>query len=84
MAVRRAKLNLVRTRITLPFDAVVMSERVDPGQYVMPGQSIGEAYGTSAMEIPVPLEDQQLKWLPTVPRAGQQNLRRSSLPRVEI
>ncbi len=84
VAVRRAKLNLERTRITLPFDAVVLSERVDPGQYVWPGQSIAEVYGTSAMEIPVPLEDQQLKWLPTVPMAGQQNLRRSSLPRAEI
>lgn len=84
VAIRRAKLNLERTQITLPLDAVVLSERVDPGQYVSPGQSIGEVYGTAAMEIPVPLEDRQLKWLPTVPMAGRQTSRRSSLPRAEI
>ncbi|MDA2938380.1 efflux RND transporter periplasmic adaptor subunit [Acidobacteria bacterium AH-259-A15] len=85
VAVRKAELNLNRTRITLPFDAVVLSEHVDAGQYVMAGQSIGEVYGTSTVEIPVPLEDQQLKWLPTVPIAAHKSPKvSSSLPRAEI
>ena len=85
VAVRRAELTLRRTRITLPFDSVVLSERVDVGQYVVAGQSIGDVYGTSAVEIPVPLEDQQLQWLPTVPIGGQQiRVASSSLPQAVV
>ena len=84
VAVSRAKLNRARTQIILPFNAIVLSERVDPGQYVLPGQSIGEAYGTSTMEIPVPLKDQQLKWLPGLSITSQKNLSQLSLHRAEI
>ncbi|MFQ5928461.1 MAG: efflux RND transporter periplasmic adaptor subunit [Acidobacteriota bacterium] len=86
VAVRKAELNLNRTRITLPFDAVVLDEHVDAGQYVMAGQSIGQVYGTSTVEIPVPLEDQQLKWLPTIPIGAYKSHKVSSslLPRAEV
>ncbi len=40
-----AHLNLERTQLSLPIDALVMSENVDLGQYVMIGQSVGAAYG---------------------------------------
>lgn len=55
-------LNLERTQLTLPIDALVMSEKVDLGQYVMIGQSVGVAYGIESMEIEVPLEDRELAW----------------------
>ena len=84
VVVSRAKLNRARTQIILPFNAIVLSERVDPGQYVLPGQSIGEAYGTSTMEIPVPLKDQQLKWLPGLSITSQKNLSQLPLHRAEI
>jgi len=57
-----ANLNLERTQLTLPIDALVMSEKVDLGQYVMIGQSVGAAYGIESMEIEVPLEDKELAW----------------------
>ncbi len=57
-----AELNLERTQFSLPVDALIISERVDLGQYVMTGQSIGSAYGTEAVEIEVPLEDSELAW----------------------
>jgi multidrug efflux system membrane fusion protein len=57
-----ADLNLDRTQLSLPVDAMIMSERVDLGQYVMIGQSIGAAYGIESMEIEVPLEDKELAW----------------------
>jgi len=57
-----ANLNLERTQISLPIDALVMSENVDLGQYVMIGQSVGVAYGIESMEIEVPLEDRDLAW----------------------
>jgi len=59
-------LNLERTQLSLPVDAMVMSERVDLGQYVMIGQSVGAAYGIESMEIEVPLDDKELAWL-TIP-----------------
>ncbi len=55
-------LNLERTQLSLPIDALVMSEKIDLGQYVMIGQSVGAAYGIESMEIEVPLEDKELAW----------------------
>lgn len=57
-----AKLRLERTRLSLPFDSLITSERVDLGQYVVAGQSLGTAFGTEAIEIEVPLEDDELAW----------------------
>ena len=61
-----ADLSLERTQLSLPVDAMIMSERVDLGQYVMIGQSVGAAYGIESMEIEVPLEDKELAWF-TIP-----------------
>ncbi len=57
-----AKLRLERTSVSLPFDGLITSERVDLGQYVVTGQSLGTAFGTEAVEIEVPLEDDELAW----------------------
>ena len=57
-----AALNLERTRVSLPFHGRVVSETVDSGQYVGAGQSIGRVYGIEAVEIEVPLEDEELAW----------------------
>lgn len=57
-----AEMNLERTKISLPVDAMIMNERIDLGQYVMIGQSVGAAYGIRSMEIEVPLEDKELAW----------------------
>lgn len=57
-----AQLRLERTNLLLPFDALITSERVDLGQYVVTGQSLAAAYGTEAVEIEVPLEDDELAW----------------------
>lgn len=85
VAVRKAELNLSRTRISMPFNSVVLQENVDVGQYVVPSQSIAEVYGISSLEVPVPLEDYQLKWLPTVPIAGAHSrILDAELPQAEI
>ncbi len=57
-----ARLRLERTSLVLPFDALIISEKVDLGQYVVAGQSLAKAYGTDAVEIEVPLEDDELAW----------------------
>ena len=57
-----AKLRLKRTSLSLPFDAMITTENVDLGQYVLIGQPLAKAYGTEAMEINVPLKDDELAW----------------------
>lgn len=57
-----AKLNLERTRLSLPLDVRIMNEKVDLGQYVTTGGSIGSAYGIDAVEIELPVEDSELAW----------------------
>jgi RND family efflux transporter MFP subunit len=57
-----AELRLERTSLSLPFDAVVISESADLGQYLSPGQPIAKAYGIEAVEIEVPLGDWELAW----------------------
>jgi RND family efflux transporter MFP subunit len=57
-----AELRLERTNLSLPFDALIVSEKVDLGQYVVVGQPLGVAYAIEAVEIEVPLEDEELAW----------------------
>ncbi len=60
---QKAKLKLERTNITLPHDIRIVEENVDMGQYVSIGQNCGSAYGTQVVEIPLPLEDDELQWI---------------------
>jgi RND family efflux transporter MFP subunit len=57
-----AKLRLERTSLSLPFDALITTESVDLGQYVVMGQPLAKAYGTGSVEIEVPLKDSELAW----------------------
>lgn len=59
---KKARLNLGRTRLAAPFNGRVVSENVDIGQYVTPGQSLAVLYATDAAEIVIPLEDEDLFW----------------------
>ena len=59
---RKALLNLERTKLKAPFAGRVGEEKVDVGQYVSPGQPLGTLYSTEAAEIVVPLEGGDLFW----------------------
>lgn len=65
-----AELHLERTRLALPWDGLVLSENVDPGQLLMAGQAVATVVGTKAAEIRVPLDDRELAFLDGL-RAGQ-------------
>jgi len=56
----QARLDLARTKISLPFDGRLISTQVDVGQYVMPGTSLGQAFSTDKVEVRIPLSDSQL------------------------
>jgi RND family efflux transporter MFP subunit len=57
-----AKLNLERTKLSLPFDGVVVSESVDVGQVVGNGSRLATVYGTDVVEVRVPLDSRELAW----------------------
>lgn len=57
-----AELNLDRTQLSLPFDGIVVSENVSPGQFVGQGRAVAAAYGTESVEVRVPLGDSELAW----------------------
>ena len=59
---RKALLSLERTKLKAPFAGRVGEEKVDVGQYVSPGQTLGTLYSTEAAEIVVPLEGGDLFW----------------------
>jgi RND family efflux transporter MFP subunit len=73
-----AELNLERTRLSLPFDGVVVSENVDVGQFVGVGSRLATVYGTDTVEVRVPLESRELAWF-DVPSGN-----RRSGPRAEV
>ncbi len=62
---RRAELDLERTRIVAPFDGWVLAKAVETGQYVNVDQYLGEIYCAGALDIEVRIPIQDLKWLPT-------------------
>jgi len=66
-----AELNLQRTRITLPFDGVVVSESTDVGQFVGTGTRLARVYGTDVVEVRVPLDSRELAWF-SVPVRGEE------------
>jgi len=57
-----ARLHLERTRISMPFDGVVVSESVDVGQFVGNGSRLATVYGTDVVEVRVPLDSRELAW----------------------
>ncbi len=61
-ALDEAKLNLQRTRVTMSYDARVLDESVDLGQYVSPGQPVATLYGVEQVEITVMVDDRDLAW----------------------
>ena len=77
-----AQLRLERTSLSIPFDALIISERVDLGQYVVVGQSLGVAYGIESVEIEVPLEDDELAWFDVFPSSAALNGNKAPLKHI--
>jgi len=62
-AVERARRNLERTRITLPFDGMVRSRSANLGQYVTTGTALGTAFSTDRAEVRLPVSENDLAFL---------------------
>ena len=59
----KAKLNLERTVINLPFDGLIKKKNAGTGQYVNAGSILGSAFSTEKVLIPLPLTDTELSYL---------------------
>ena len=62
-ALVKAKRNLARTNIQLPYDGMVKSKSADIGQYVNPGILIGTTFAVNTAEIRLALTDQDLAFI---------------------
>jgi len=64
-ALASARKNLQQTRITAPFDCLVVARQVSPGSYLQAGGEVATLYSTDRMEIAVSLSAKDWAKLPT-------------------
>ena len=68
----KARRDLQRTRITVPYDGLVRSKRVDVGQFVGAGTQLGVTFSVDTAEIRLPLSSTDIAYL-NLPRATGTN-----------
>lgn len=59
----KSRRDLQRTRITVPYDALIREKRVDVGQFVSPGTPLGVSFAIDTAEIRLPLPNADLAYL---------------------
>ena len=67
-----AKLDLQRTTISAPFNAIVQTEFVDPGQVLNPQSTIATLIGTDLYWVQVSVRVKDLPWIPMPKKDGSQ------------
>lgn len=68
----KARRDLQRTRISVPYDGLVRSKRVDIGQFVSAGTQLGVTFAVDVAEIRLPISSGDLAFL-NLPAATQQS-----------
>jgi RND family efflux transporter MFP subunit len=61
--VEKARRDLERTQITVPYDGLVRQKAVDIGQFVSPGTRLGVTFAIDSAEIRLPLTSTDLSFL---------------------
>lgn len=61
--VQKARRDLERTSISLPYDGLVKQKAVDIGQYVTPGTRLGVTFAIDTAEVRLPLTHDDLNYL---------------------
>jgi len=59
----KARRDLQRTRIQVPYEGLVREKKVDVGQYVTPGTQLGVTFSVDTAEIRLPLSADDLTFL---------------------
>ena len=79
--VQKARRDLQRTRISVPYDGLVREKLVDVGQYVTPGTRLGTSFAVDTAEIRLPLSASDIAYL-DLPSATDAETKR--FPRVTL
>ncbi len=58
-AVAKARLDIDRTTITAPFDAIVQSRIASPGNVISVGTALGEIFASAHIEVRIPLTESE-------------------------
>lgn len=74
-SVKRAGYNLDQTKITLPYDGVIINRNISPGDFLQIGSEIGTVYDRSIYEVVVPLSTSDVKRLSDDTQASKVMLR---------
>lgn len=80
---QQAELDLERTEIKAPFNAIIETREVELGQYVNRAQSVAVVYGADEVEVRVPLAIRQLGYL-DIPLSSRGELSQSEAPDVTL
>jgi multidrug efflux pump subunit AcrA (membrane-fusion protein) len=59
-----AELKLDKTRLLAPFNGQVINSNLEVGEFVQAGNEVATLYDTAAVEIPIALSPDLLRWLP--------------------
>jgi RND family efflux transporter MFP subunit len=76
----RARDNLDRTTLRLPYDGMVQQKHVDIGQYVSVGTQLAKTFAVDRVEVRLPIPDDRLNYLNLPSIAGEQ----TQLPAVTL
>lgn len=82
-SLKQAELDLARTKISAPFNCLVRSESVEPGQYVRAGTGVSVVAGTDMVEIIVPLPQDDLRWI-EIPRQANGGTGSASIVKMKV
>jgi len=80
---RQAELDLDRTELRAPFNAVIQTREVELGQYVNRAQSVAILFGADEVEVRVPLAMRQLGFL-DVPLGQRGEIPEQNAPEVTL
>ena len=80
---RQAELDLERTEIKAPFNAIIETREVELGQYVNRAQSVAILYGADEVEVRLPLAIRQLGYL-DIPLGTRGELVGNAAPEVTL
>lgn len=61
-----AELKLSKTRLLAPADGQLVQTTLDLGEFAAAGREVASLYGTDAVEIPIAVPMDELRWLPTL------------------
>ena len=81
--VERARRNLQRTKISLPYSGLIKERTVDLGQFVSTGTSLGTAFSVDFAEIRLPLTESDRRYL-KLPSAFRQSGNNSTVKKPQV